>query len=296
MSSKSRSKLLALSLVGVVVIAWLLEGTASWQSPWDARSAKISALRNELQEQSNLLLRRDRQSRELQRWAKMSLPWDEAKAAAIYYPYLTKLTETCGLTQVALTPTSGGPEAHGVGAMRLSVTAEAGVDAWDRFFQAVRSTPALQQILRWDLQAGGDGTIRGSVVLEAVRYTEDGTNDNGFVLPEELASTTAFGERNWFGDQNSIAAVEPTPVETSSDDSGEQSQAPSFTLIGIYGSPQDGEAWLYDAQSQSRIVLRRNRTFEVGRHRGSVAEVNVDGVTIDFAGRKQSLRLGDRLQ
>ena len=297
MSSKSRSKLLAWVLGGMLGCAGLLEGYNTWQSPWTSRQSQINALRAESQQQTKLLCRRDEQSRSLRRWAKMTLPFDAAKAAAVYYPYLTRLTEHCGFTQVALAPTAGDRDEIEIGGLRLTVTAEATVESWNHFFQILRTTPALQDVLRWDLQSGEDGKVRGSVVLEAVRYDGAIDAENAFTLPEQAVAATAFGERNWFGDRELFVAAEGTPTASmTAETTIAEPRAAAFTLIGIYGDAKNVEAWLYDAASQARVVLQRDGSFEVGNQRGSVVAVDTDGVTLTLNGRKQRLRLGDRLQ
>jgi hypothetical protein len=296
MSNKSRSKLLAAALGLVIGCAALLEGLSEWQSPWGSRRTQIEALRSELQQQTQQLHRRDEQSQSLRRWSKMALPIDEAKAAAVYYPYLTELTDACGFKQVALAPTAGDRDSGDIGGLRLSVTAEATVNSWDRFFQMLRATPALQQVLRWDLQGGEDGLVRGSVVLEAIRYVGAVDADKAFVLPEPVASVTAFGERNWFGDRAAFVASDTPPVAAESSEAVVESSPPRFTLVGIYGDASNGEAWLYDAETESRLVLQRHSTFEVGAQQGTVDAVDIDGVTLVLGGRKQRLHLGERLQ
>lgn len=296
MSNKSRSKLLTAALGLVIGCAALLEGLSAWQSPWGSRRTQIEALRSELQQQTQQLHRRDEQSQSLRRWSKMALPIDEAKAAAVYYPYLTQLTDACGFKQVALAPTAGDRDSGDIGGLRLTVTAEATVDSWDRFFQMLRATPALQQVLRWDLQGGEDGLVRGSVFLEAIRYVGAVDADKAFVLPEPVASVTAFGERNWFIDRAAFVASDSPPIAAESSEAVVKSSPPRFTLVGIYGDASNGEAWLYDAETQSRLVLQRHSTFEVGAQQGTVDAVDIDGVTLVLGGRKQRLHLGERLQ
>jgi len=83
------------------------------------------------------------------------------------------------------------------------------------------------------------------------------------------------------------------PVELT----GQRPEEPpvSLMLVGTWISPTRNEAWFFDTQDKSSLVLAKGREFEIDGHKGVLLTVDRGGVTLRVGGRDIRVVLGEVL-
>jgi hypothetical protein len=302
--ASQRTRVLA-GLLGAALLAGTALEEDSWvQAPFRERQAQIDQLLAERQLQQEQLRRHERQATEIKTWSGETLPFDESQAASVYYPYLTAIATESGLEQVTITPGAvdqavGDSEARWIS---LTLTAEATTTQWAGFFQRFHHTRLVQRIARWDLQEASEGRLRGGVTLEAACL--QGPTDARVPvaqLPTDLPESL-FASANWFGDRTVVATpqvdiaqaeAEEEEVAQPEPEVASTPPTPPLVLVGTWQEGSHEEAWFYESESKTNVVLVKSRHFFVAGKKGEVLRVDRSSVTLRINDREVRVGLGE---
>ena len=304
MAESNRTRILA-GLLGASLLAALLLDQQSWLvAPFRARSERMQQLLVQKGEQWQVMKRHQRQQDDLRRWSDLSLPHDESLAAALYYPYLTSMAQDSGLKQVTITPGSAGEEDADARWMVVTLSAEATTTEWADFFQRFKHTQLLQRISRWDLQPAGDRLLRGSLALEVACIRGRQVDEQPKArLPESLAASL-LGSQDWFGNRATPAtpatplAQQPIAEETPAIEepaTPAQPAAPPLILVGTWISSSRQEAWFYEADSGTSMVLSRDLQGSPPSQQAALVSVDRASATVRIDGKEVRIGLGQQL-
>ena len=302
--TSKRTQVLA-SLLGASLLAGFVLDESSWvRAPFRERETRLQGLLAERNQQQERLRLQQRQAEEIRAWAGETLPFDESQAASVYYPYLTAIASESGLDQVTITPGAVDQASEDSDArwLSLTLTAEATTAQWADFFQRFHHTPLVQRIARWDLQEANEGRLRGTVTLESVGLRGRGESEVPVAkLPSDLPSSL-FASANWFGDRTIVASPQVDIAQLEAEEEEivqpepevvESPPAPPLVLVGTWQEGTHEEAWFYESESKTNVVLVKSRHFLVAGKKGEVLRVDRSSVTLSINDREVRVGLGE---
>jgi len=294
----SQRKMLA-AVALALAAGYASDGGRMLSKPFTQRQETLDGLRRRREEQVAALRTRENQARQLQAWTREALPLEEAPAAALYYPYLAKLTEATGLRQVTIAPAAEQTATANARWWTLSVSAEGDSAAWADFFHRFQETSLLQRVASWEFLPTNDSLLRGNLVLEVACLRGSPENAAELTIPEPAAHLSTFAARDWFQDRRVAATPEPAveePVQQAAATepvAPEREPSPPLKLVGTLISDARREAWFYEPVSGKQLVVEENSQVQLSADLGTVAAVDGKGVQIVVHGNPIRVAIGE---
>ncbi len=308
MGNIPRDRLLVILLALVATVYFTQDAvTGLLTSPFAARQRTRDALARQVAEADRELTRIDHAQKGLQEANHQSLPSDPSVAVALYQEWLIQLAQRTGLTATVVSPGSAIPEGELGYRIPMTLQATARQPQIGQFLDQFQQTPLMHRILHLSLvdadAKSSSGDLRATIQIEAISLTGSEPRQVLFPSgePSDLATTETSKLARLLSQTPLFDREEPAPTQPV--ESVTQMPAPPVEIdpltkirfIGTWKTSTRQEAWFHDELAQSEFVVTDQIPLKVTTLTGTLLALTNDSVTLDVAGQRHELTLGETL-
>ena len=308
MGNIPRDRLLAILLTLVATLYFTQDAvTGLLTSPFASRQRTRDALARKVTEADQELTRIEHAQKGLQEANRQSLPSDPSVAVALYQEWLIQLAQRTGLTAAVVSPGTAIPEDELGYRIPMTLQATARQTQIGGFLDQFQQTPLTHRILHLSLvdadAQSSSGDLRATVQIEAISLT--GSEPRQVLFPSgepfDLATTETSKLARLLSQTPLIDREEPAPAKPV--ESVTQMPAPpvevdpltKIRFIGTWQTSTRQEAWFHDELAQSEFVVTDQIPLKVANFTGTLQALTNDSVTLEVAGIRHELSLGETL-
>ena len=303
-----RTVILGIALAGCLIVGGLDMILPSSFHLFAERSATALKLRRSIEQKEQHIESLLASQSQLNSWRKLSLPSDESRATTDYQHWLVTRLQALGLTRAIVSPGSPVLRAD-FQLIPVQIEAESSPVVFSELLQSIEDAPILHRITRVQVQpianAAGD-ELRFSLHLEAMalkgRMASSASASldlSSLPFPEQLQSTELtqqLGQRNPFlmGDKNP-PSDRPAQIESQEVSSTASQGVAEHRLVAIVERRGKREAWIYDTQSHSHVILHESETAEMPGGQLQIVSIRPQSMDALIGNLRQTVELGHQL-
>lgn len=285
-------------LFGILIATLIWVGGSSWIASWGQGNQELQSLLEQAELQEREIADVRRMTTSLTDWSRTALPKDRSRAAAIYLPFLTKLTDLCALQKLSLIPASIVATDNRITWWNIQLYAEGSPSQWADFFERFTKTAVTHQIIRWEFRPLDAVVLAGTLTIEVLTMEDSQWNDRSLDIPEIDSEPSLFASGEWFGRQDAIL-TDVLPVQPEVDAFSENNLPPeprvTLELIGTLQSGELSEAWFLDTQTGRETVCKINQKIPLGNQSATLQTIEELAVTILQEGKEVRIEIGESI-